>query len=327
LSFSYQAGATAPAAKTLDVGTTVGNTTFVAGADATWLTVSPSSATSPATLAVSVNPAGLAPGSYSGTITLTSADPAYPPVSVPVTLTITPGAPAIVAIVNAASFQPGSIAPGEFVTFTGSGLGPAAGVSLRFADNGRLDTTLADTRVFFDDFPAPLVFVSATQVNAVVPYEIAGRASTQVRVEVKGVASNTIEMRVADSAPAIFVQDATLLSAALNQDGSVNSAANGADPKSIVSLFATGEGTTNPPMADGAVVSVTAPLPKPLLNVTLKIAGIPAEVQYAGSVPGLVAGVLQVNAKIPDGAPTGKRVAVSLTIGGVTALDTFLWLK
>jgi uncharacterized protein (TIGR03437 family) len=331
LSFSYQVGAAAPTAKTLDVGATIGNTTFVAGAktdsDSKWLTVSPISATSPATLAVSVNPTGLAPGSYSGTITLTSADPAYPPVTVPVTLTVTPGAPTIVAIVNAASFQAGSIAPGEFVTFTGSGLGPATAVGLRIADNGRVDTTLADTRVFFDNFPAPLVFVSATQVNAIVPYEIAGRATTQVHVEVGGVASNVIEMRVADSAPAIFVQDATLLSAALNQDGSVNTASNGADPKSVVSFFATGEGSTNPPMTDGAVVGATAPIPAPLQKVTLKIAGLPADVQYAGSVPGLVAGVLQINAKIPDGAPTGKRVAVSLTIGGVTALDTFIWLK
>src|SRR5436189_295104 len=53
-----------------------------------WLSVSPPSATTPATLAVSVNPAGLAAGTYSGAITLTSAAAGNSPQSVAVTLTV-----------------------------------------------------------------------------------------------------------------------------------------------------------------------------------------------------------------------------------------------
>ena len=50
-----------------------------------WLSVSPSTATSPATIRVSVDPTGLASGTYSGTVTATSS---FSVVRVPVTLVI-----------------------------------------------------------------------------------------------------------------------------------------------------------------------------------------------------------------------------------------------
>jgi uncharacterized protein (TIGR03437 family) len=99
----------------------------------------------------------------------------------------------------------------------------------------------------------------------------------------------------------------------LNQDSSVNTAAAPAEKNAFVVIFATGEGLTNPAGSDGKLAVV--PLAKPVLPVTVKIGGIDAEVSYAGGAPGLVAGVIQVNARIPAQAPSGDAVPVTIKIG------------
>jgi uncharacterized protein (TIGR03437 family) len=100
----------------------------------------------------------------------------------------------------------------------------------------------------------------------------------------------------------------------LNQDNSVNGQGNGALPSSIVTLFATGEGQTSPPGVTGAITGAT--LSQPLLPVAVQIAGLPAIVTYAGTAPGLVAGVMQVNVSIPATVPRGLQVQVTLSVGG-----------
>src|SRR5260370_8733750 len=100
--------------------------------------------------------------------------------------------------------------------------------------------------------------------------------------------------------------------AIVNQNQSVNSSANPANKGSIVSLFATGAGQTIPPGVDGKPAS--APLPTPVAPVSVKIGGLDAEVLYAGAAPTLVSGVLQVNVRVPAGAPSGN-VPVVITMG------------
>ena len=81
-------------------------------------------------------------------------------------------------------------------------------------------------------------------------------------------------------------------------------------------MFATGEGQTDPEGVDGRLAGDV--LPKPRAPVSVQIGGLPAEVLYAGAAPGLVAGVLQVNAKVPDGAASGA-VPLLLTVGNATS--------
>jgi uncharacterized repeat protein (TIGR01451 family) len=93
LSFSYQIGASVPAAQPLAVASSGGTVSFTAAASpagGTWLSVSPASASTPASLSVSVDPAGLAAGSYNKTITITSAGASNSPLTVGVTLMVTP---------------------------------------------------------------------------------------------------------------------------------------------------------------------------------------------------------------------------------------------
>ena len=97
------------------------------------------------------------------------------------------------------------------------------------------------------------------------------------------------------------------------QTYSVNSMENPAAPGQIVLLYATGEGQTNPSGDDGAVVGAT--LPKPLLDVSVTIGGLPAEVLYAGGAPTLVSGVLQVNTVVPEDLTATGDVEVILQVG------------
>ncbi|MBI3694361.1 MAG: pre-peptidase C-terminal domain-containing protein [Acidobacteria bacterium] len=223
------------------------------------------------------------------------------------------GQPTLASMVNAASFSSGPIAPGEIVSIFGSAIGPAQGVSGRLNLAGRVDTLIAGTVVTFDGIPAPLYFVRGDQINAQVPYTVEGRTTTQVRVIRQGRVSNALPVSVAASAPGLFVSSgASDRAFVLNQDGSLNAPANPAAAGTIIILFGTGEGQTSPASAEG-VLSV-APIPRPALEVSVQISGRPAEVLFAGTAPGF-AGLLQVNARVPQGVAAGDQAPVVLTVG------------
>ena len=215
-------------------------------------------------------------------------------------------------VVNAGSFLPGPVAPGELVTLIGSGIGPA---STQYPNGSPSNTTLAGTSVLFDGAPAPLLYAASNQINAVVPYGVSGKTITQLTVTTQGQTIAAAAQSVTHAAPAIFTLDSTGTGpgAILNQDSSVNSPSNPAAKGSIISIFATGGGQTNPPGVDGQITESV--LPSPLLPVTVQIGGLNSNVVYAGAAPGLISGVLQVNVVLPDGVPSGPSVAVLLTIG------------
>jgi hypothetical protein len=92
----------------------------------------------------------------------------------------------IVCITDAASFTPGGIAPGEMISIFGTGLGPAAPQTFTLDSNGRIASTLAGVQVTFDGAPAPLLFVEDGQVNAITPWELAGKSTTEMCVVYNG---------------------------------------------------------------------------------------------------------------------------------------------
>jgi uncharacterized protein (TIGR03437 family) len=292
--------------------------------------VSPTSGTTaasggaPTNLSVTVTPTGLTPGTYNGTITITGQNAA--PVTAAVSLVVTnPAPPVITAVQNAASSSATSISPGLIVAIKGTNLGPATGISGQ-VQSGFVTTSVGEVRVLFDNVAAPVLFVRQDQVNAVAPYFLANRASTRLVVEYRGIRSEPIDLRVAETAPGIFTLDASGSGqgAILNQDNTVNGANNPAGRGSVIVLYATGEGQVIPAGADGKVITV-ADLPRrPAATVQVRIGGVMAEVLYAGPAVGLVSGGLQVNARVPATlqvtAPT--PLPVELIIGTATSLTS-----
>jgi uncharacterized protein (TIGR03437 family) len=224
------------------------------------------------------------------------------------------------SVVNAASFNQSGISPGEIVTLTGFGIGPKDPASIVFDGNGRVATILSGTRVLFSGIAAPMIYASATQVSAVVPYEIAGLGQTTLQVEYNSVLSSGIPVLVVDASPGIFTLNASGIGpgAIRNQDTGVNyPVIDAADRGSVISIYATGEGQTDPPGVDGQPAFNA--LPKPTLPVTAQIGGIPAEVLYAGAAPTIVAGMMQVNVRVPATTPSGPNIPVQISVGNKTS--------
>lgn len=170
-----------------------------------------------------------------------------------------------------------------------------------------------------NDQPSPLLYVSPTQINAIVPYATAEVAS--IKVVHNGASSNILTIPVAPASPGLFgaAENGRGQAAILNQDGTVNSSTNPAAKGSIVVLYGEGAGQTTPQELDGAITSIVAPLlPQPVLPVTVEIGGQDAQVNYAGAAPGFVAGMLQVNVQIPPNAPSGN-VPVMLQVGSASS--------
>lgn len=321
-SFSFQAGGVVPTSQTIQLtsATPVPFTaTFVPGNGGNFLTVTPTSGTTPATLTLAINGTLLntiAQGTYTGNVVVSSPSLPGGDQTIKVTFTVAAGSgPAITSIVNAASFLHGPISPGELITIFGNNLGPNTGL-LFTPDNGHVDTTLDDTVVMFNNTAAPLIYVSATQINAIVPYEVASNSSVNVTVTHSHIVSATFMAAVANTAPGIFSANQTGngQGAILNSNLGANSANNPAPAGSVVSLYATGEGVLTPPVATGSMSGPSLPLPVPVAHVSVTIDGEPADISYAGEAPTLVSGVLQINAKIPNDLHSGNHLVV-VTIG------------
>jgi len=226
--------------------------------------------------------------------------------------------PSFAMLVNAASYSP-AVSPGELVAIFGSNLGPVAPVGLQLDASGRVATTIGDTQVLFDGVASPLIFASASQVNAIVPFGVAAGTSG-VQVQYQGQASLSLPMIVVPAAIGIFSVNSSGVgqAVAMNQDGSFNSPLNPAAPGLIVTFLATGAGQLSPAGVDGAVVTADN-LPRPVLPVHAIVGGQPAEVQYAGGAPGIVEGVIQVNLRIPAASQTGDAVPLLLQVGDSTS--------
>ncbi len=322
LTFTGAVSGAAPGTQTISItsatGSPVAFTASATSGSGSFLSVTPTSGTTPATITVSVNQAGLAAGTYTGTVTITPAGSG--PLTVPVTFTVGAQAvPVITNVQNGASFGAGSVVPGELVSLFGTGLGPVTPVGTTLTSAGKVSTNIGGVQVFFNGIAAPLTYVIPGQINAVVPYELNGVGSAQVTVNFNGVTSAAFTVPVGATSPGIFTVNGAGSgpAASLNQNNTVNSTANPAARGSVITLFGTGEGVTNPTVATGAVINPSN-LTKPVAPVTVTIGGQTAVVQYAGSAPGDVAGVLQLNVTIPANITPGA-VPVTVQIGSVTS--------
>jgi uncharacterized protein (TIGR03437 family) len=328
LSYSYQIGGTVPAAQAVQVTGNAASLPFAVVTSTTsggnWLSTSASAGATPATLNVTANPGTLTAGSYQGTVTVagsgTGPGSSTGTTNISVVLTITAGSPSITFVQNAASFSNGPVAPGEIVSIFGSTIGPAIPVGTTLTSAGTVSTNIGGVQVLFNGTPAPLTYVSATQINCVAPYEFALVTSPYVQVKYLQQSSNIFSLLQAVTAPGIFAASSGQgQGAILNGDNTYNSSAIPAAKGSTVQVFMTGEGLLSPPAATGSVTCstgcTTAPPPQPALKVAALINGQPATIAYYGEASGDVSGVLQVNVVIPPNTPSGA-VSIVISVGG-----------
>jgi uncharacterized protein (TIGR03437 family) len=277
-----------------------------------------STAVTPATLQLQVT--ANQPGTYYGTVTI-AWDGGSTAIPITFNATAAPGLPPVVATVaSAASETAGPIAQGEVIGIFGMGIGAAA-AGLTLDASGKVPSQLSGAQVLIDGVPAPLIYASASQVNAIVPYETGAGGIATLQVISNGVPSAVWQLPVAPSAPALFTAGSAGVgqAAALNQNNSVNAASNPAARGEVVQIFATGGGQTSPASNTGAIAGSSGDAT--LLPVTVTIGGVSARVTYHGSAPGEIAGLLQIDAVVPATAPTGAAVPIFITAGGGTSVS------
>ena len=109
----------------------------------------------------------------------------------------------ISAVQNAASYGTGQVASGEIVVLYGSGMGPSQLTQFQVNSSGFIPTQLAGTSIFFNGTPAPVIYTSATQISAIVPYAITG-TTVSVVVQYQGQSSSALSVPVATTLPGLL---------------------------------------------------------------------------------------------------------------------------
>jgi uncharacterized protein (TIGR03437 family) len=221
-------------------------------------------------------------------------------------------------VVNAASGT-ASIAPGSYIAIYGSALSDPGYIDS--ATTSRLPLSLDAVTVSFDvpsaglSVPAHMVYVSPTQVDVQVPWELQGQSSAQMKVTINQFSfGNVVTVPIAAYSPAFFLVGTA--PAALDSSYGVITATNPAKRGQSIALYVNGLGpVTNPPAsgdpASSSTLSYTTTQPK------VSIGGVDAPVVFSGLAPGF-AGLYQVNVTVPSGVSPGAQ-PITISIGGQTS--------
>ncbi|HYO82159.1 MAG TPA: S8 family serine peptidase, partial [Bryobacteraceae bacterium] len=230
-------------------------------------------------------------------------------------------------IVDAASGQPArSYAPGSYITLYGQGLseaqrgfgtpyGPLAlvGVSVSFeVPSQRLSV------------PGRVSFVSPSQINVLIPWELQGVSSALMKVSIGDSSSSLVTVPIASSAPSLFeFTDASgrRVVAAAGESGVITSD-NGAVRGRAISLYVNGLGAVENQPASGAP-GPSNPLARTRVAPQVTIAGRPAPVLFSGLAPGFV-GLYQINVVVPEDVPAGLHPVVVTADGNASRPSTLV---
>jgi trimeric autotransporter adhesin len=184
---------------------------------------------------------------------------------------------------------------------------------------------------------APIIMFTSNQINAIVPYDvenaIASGTSPSPTATIQAIIStatssggtsvqitpitNTSTVTILQEDPGLFTFGGAGQgqAAVLNQDYSINGTKNAAARGSTIQLFVTGMGELEGTTQQDGTVAGSQPVPLNDQTVVVQIAGQPADVTYAGTSPGSVDGLVQVNVIIPPTVTTGSSVPITVSIG------------
>ncbi|MBZ5580542.1 MAG: hypothetical protein LAP40_28670 [Acidobacteriia bacterium] len=223
------------------------------------------------------------------------------------------------------------VSPLGLIRIRGNGIAGTRSFAPALTSGGRLPLSYQGLEVFVGQTPAPLLAVEPNQITVVAPFgrqrrgayrdlvrlprPAATDGSTPIRVVQNGVLTAELDTPLQPVAPAAISTDGSGFGSAatLNQDGSTNSHDNPAAPGSVVSVFLTGLGLTNPPLQAGSMAPGSGSLQA---GVQAVLGTVSSEIVYAGPAPGLLAGVYQINLRVPATGYVGW-VPLALTAGAV----------
>jgi uncharacterized protein (TIGR03437 family) len=236
----------------------------------------------------------------------------YQPVATgPATPVITPG-----RVVNAASYL-GTLAPGALATVYGKNFSDR---EYRVSGAARFPTTLGGVTVTVGGVPAPLVYVSPTQINFQTPWTTAPGLAVEAKVTRSGVASRPEMVRLLRTSPAAFLSE-TNDGVAWVTGANCETTQCAVEPGGVYQLWGNGFGPKNGTSLDGIPAVYTGTLEplevvQSMSNCQLTIDGQPAIVQYCGAAPGEI--IDQLNFVYPPGVTAAPFVDATLSISGVT---------
>lgn len=211
---------------------------------------------------------------------------------------------------NAATGETGPIAPGEIISIYGRNLGPEESAGPVLDSMTRLSTAVENTVVLFNGDPGAILFTGPGQINVVAPESIRGASEVTVQVGRYGIPSARVRLAVDTFSPGLFAYTVAgrRYAAALTSSGTVQGPGIPLERGKPAIFFATGLGLPAGQSAD----SVPARATETALRPVLSIGGKQARLLYAGASPGFTAGLSQLNVLVPDDAPVGGAVEVTL---------------
>jgi uncharacterized protein (TIGR03437 family) len=222
--------------------------------------------------------------------------------------------PSLAAVASAASYST-TVAAGSIVAVFGTFL---VGSSVSSASLPLPDTLSGLTLDLTGKVPVPMFYASEEQVNAQIPWEVAGQSQTAITASINGQTTAPVTVTLAAYAPAIFAVDGGGNGQGAILDGNYNlvSSSNPTTAGAYIQIYGTGLGPVTNQPATGAPAPGAPLLAETTVAPTVKIGGVQAQVVYSGLAPGTV-GLYQINAQVPNGVTSGSSVDVTVSIGGV----------
>jgi uncharacterized protein (TIGR03437 family) len=220
------------------------------------------------------------------------------------------------SIRHGATFASSGFSAGCLVSIFGWGFGPDRLVTFVLNEQGKVPDKLGGIQVLFNKVPAPLLAVSDTQINAIIPFSLAGTRSVEVEIVGTQFPANKVTFQLSDFAPGFFP-------IVINQDGRLNGDDAPASPGDWLVFYLTGVGPLTPSPVDGSIA--VEPFSKATTGYTASILETSSiEIGYLGPAPGLVYGVWQLNVQLPPSLIVKGRVPLDLRIGTLKASATFV---
>jgi minor extracellular serine protease Vpr len=168
-------------------------------------------------------------------------------------------------------------------------------------------------------FPGRVYYVSDSQINVQVPWELTGAESAIVKVTIGDTISDVVTIPLKSHSPAVFSYNESsgrTLAAVLDSGYGLVGSSNPAKHNDVVQIFVNGLGPVDNQPASGEA-SPAEPLARTRVVPDVTIGSQRADVLFSGMTPGTV-GLYQVNARIPANAPSGPQPVV-ITINGIAS--------